>query len=44
VNESSLRQMVVDYLLDRGDVYSPFVPQSVASDDGYNADNEPLNE
>jgi len=31
-------------LSDHGDVYSLFVPQSVASDDGYNADNEPLDE
>jgi len=44
VNESSLRQMVVDYLSGHGDVYSLFLPQSVASDDGYNAENEPVDE
>ena len=44
VNESSLRQMVVDYLSGHGDVYSPFLPQSVASDDGYDAENEPVDE
>jgi len=44
VNESSLRQMVVDYSSGQGDVYSPFLPQSVASDDGYNAENESVGE
>ncbi len=36
--------MSVDYLTANGDRYSHFVHQSVASNDGYNADNEPLDE
>ena len=39
-HDVNLRQMVVSYLSENGDVYSPFVHQSVASNDGYNADNE----
>ncbi|XP_064402301.1 uncharacterized protein LOC135348074 [Halichondria panicea] len=44
VNASTLREMSVDYLTDNGDRYSHFVHQSVDSNDGYNADNEPLDE
>ena len=40
VNENVLRQMVVSYLSENGNVYSLYVHQSVASKDGYNAGNE----
>ena len=42
VNKSTLRQMVATYLSDHSDEYNPFVHQPVASNDGYIADNEPL--
>ena len=42
VDASSLRQAVCQYLSQFGDYYSDFMHQSVASSDGYNADNEPL--
>ena len=42
VNSSSLRQMVTTYLSHHNE-YNPFVHQPVASNDGYNADNESLN-
>ena len=41
---SSLRQTVCQYLSQFGDFYSDFMHQSVASSDGYNADNEPPDE
>ena len=44
VNEKSLRQMVVRYLSDHADVYSPSVHQPVHSTDEYNADIEPVDE
>jgi len=39
-HDVNLRQMVISYLSENGDVYSPLVHQSVASNDRYNADNE----
>ena len=44
VDASSLRQAVCQYLSQFGDYYSDFMHQSVASSDGYNADNEPPDE
>ena len=44
VDESSLREEVCEYLSCRGEFYSDFVHQAVASNDDYNADNEPLDE
>ena len=44
VDASSLRQAVCQYLSQFGDFYSDFLHQSVGSSDGYNADNEPLDE
>ena len=42
VNKSSLRQLVANYLSDHVDEYCPFVPEPLESNDGYNADNSPL--
>ena len=44
VNKSSLRQMVADYLSEHADFYSAFVHQPVNSNDGMNADNEPVDD
>ena len=44
VNESTLRQRCVHYLAENSEFFSHFVHQSVASNDGYNADNEALTE
>ena len=44
VNKSSLRQMVADYLSEHAHFYSEFVQQSENSNDGMNADNEPIDD
>ena len=42
VNKSSLMQLVTNYLSNHVDEYSPFVPEPIESNDGYNADNASL--
>ena len=43
VDASTLRQMVVTYLSDQSEFYSQYIPEAVASNNAYNADNEAPN-